>query len=83
MPKSRTRRQAAYTPPPTRSRAKQPSPPWVGALIVVFLLLGIAWLIAYYVSGGDAWGIRALGGWNLLIGFGLLMAGFLLATRWR
>lgn len=83
MPKSRVRRRADYTPPPTRSASKQPSPPWVGALMAIFFLVGIAWLVVYYVSGGDAWGIRTLGAWNLAIGFGLIMIGFGFATRWR
>ena len=44
---------------------------------------GIAWLVAYYVTGGDAPLLRSIGSWNLVVGFGLLIGGFGLATQWR
>lgn len=83
MPKSRTRRKAAYTPPPTRSRKKQPSPAWVGPLMAAFFLIGIGWLVAYYVTGGNVSVFSAVGGWSLVIGFGFIVAGFGVATQWR
>ena len=45
--------------------------------------VGIAWLVVYYLTNGDAPGMSALGPWNLLIGFAAIMAGFVLATKWR
>ena len=83
MPKSRVRRRAVYTPPPTKSAKKLPSPPWVAPTMLTLMLLGIAWLVAYYVTGGDAPLLRTIGSWNLLIGFGLLIGGFGLSTQWR
>jgi predicted membrane-bound spermidine synthase len=79
VPKSRTRTKAAYTPPPTRSARKQVSPRWVPALMLAFFVVGIAWIVVYYVTGQ----ITAINGYNLLIGFGLIIAGFVTSTQWR
>jgi hypothetical protein len=51
--------------------------------MVVLFLIGIAWLVTFYISGGDMPGLRALGNWSLLIGFGFIVGGFALATQWR
>ncbi len=83
MPESRIRRKTAYTPPTTRSARKRSSPRWVVPVMLVFFVLGVIWLSAYYISGGDAWLISALGGWNLAIGFGFILVGFALSTQWR
>ena len=83
MPKSRVRKKKAYTPPPTRSAKKLPSPPWVAPLMIGFFLLGVGWLVAYYVTGGDVAVLRPIGNWNLLVGFGLIIVGFGFATQWR
>ena len=82
MPKSRVRKKTAYTPPPTRSAKKRVSPPWVAPLMVGLFLVGIIWLILFYVSN-NAIPVRALGNWNLLVGFGFIVAGFGVSTQWR
>lgn len=83
MPKSRIRRKVAYTPPPTRSTKHTVSPPWVAPLMVTLFLLGILWLTVFYLTGGQVWGMRELGNWNLLVGFAFLLAGFATSTQWR
>lgn len=83
MPESRIRRKASYTTPPTRSPSKRTSPPWVAPLMLALFLIGIAWLVVYYVSNGDVVGFRALGPWNLVVGFGFIIAGFAVSTQWR
>ena len=82
MPKSRVRQKAAYTPPPTRSAKKRVSPPWIAPLMVGLFLVGIVWLILFYVTN-NALPISALSNWNLLVGFGFIVAGFGVATQWR
>lgn len=84
MPKSRARRKSTFTPPPPAA------PPgsklgnrWVAPLMVTFFLVGLAWIVVYYIAGDSIGFINALGPWNLIIGFGLLGVGFGLATRWR
>ena len=41
------------------------------------------WLLTYYFSNGGVLGMQHLGGWNILVGFGLAVVGLGLATRWR
>jgi hypothetical protein len=50
---------------------------------VVCLVIGLAWIVTYYLSQGSIPGLSALGAWNLVIGFGFIIAGVALATRWR
>jgi len=83
VPESRIRRKPAYTAPPKRSASKKTSAPWVAPVMLTLFLLGIAWLVVYYISNGDLAGFRTLGPWNLAIGFGLIIAGFALSTQWR
>ena len=78
MPKSRSKRRR-YQPPP-RPRPK-PSPPWVGPTIVVCLLLGLVYILLFYMQILPSF-ISDLGNINLAIGFLPLIVGLLLATRW-
>lgn len=82
MPKSRVRAKAAYTPPPTRSAKKRVSPPWVAPLMLGCFLVGIIWLVLFYVTGGSL-PVKSVMNWNLLIGFGFIIAGFAISTQWR
>lgn len=82
MPKSKVRAKAVYTPPPTRSTKKRVSPPWVGATMLGCFLVGIVWLVLFYVTGGSL-PVKALSNWNLLIGFSFIIAGFGVSTQWR
>jgi Cell division protein CrgA len=82
VPKSRVRAKTAFTPPPTRSAKKQVSPPWVAPLMLGCFLVGIIWLVLFYVTGGSL-PVKALTNWNLLIGFGFIIAGFGISTQWR
>jgi hypothetical protein len=45
-------------------------------------LVGLAWISLYYVTQSDMPLLRVLGGWNLVCGFALIVAGVVLATRW-
>jgi hypothetical protein len=81
VPKSRVRKKAVYTPPP-RSTKAQVSPPWLVPLMLGCLILGLAWIAMFYVSG-QSLPVSAISQWNLVVGFGLIIAGVMLATRWR
>ena len=82
MPKSRVRNKAAYTPPPKRSPKKQVSPPWVAPLMLGCGLIGIVWLVLFYVTNGSL-PISAIGNGNLLVGFGFIVVAFMTATQWK
>ena len=83
MPKSRVRKRTAYTPPPRKSAKRKVSPPWVGPAIAACLIIGLAWIVVYYLTQGSVAGMSALGAGNLVVGFLFIVAGLVLATRWR
>ncbi|HEY4464108.1 MAG TPA: cell division protein CrgA [Streptosporangiaceae bacterium] len=83
MPKSRVRKKAVYTPPPSRSARSKVSPPWLAPAMVACLVIGLAWISLYYITNGKLAGMSALGGWNMVVGFTLIIAGVVLSTRWR
>jgi len=83
VPKSRVRKRTVYTPPPRKAARRKVSPPWMGPAIVACLVIGLAWIAVYYVTQGAFPGMSALGAWNLVAGFTLIIAGVTLATRWR
>ena len=56
---------------------------WVPKVFVPLFLLGVLWLIVYYIAGNQIPGISNLGDWNILIGMGLMAAGFGVATLWK
>lgn len=82
MPESRGRKKAAYTPPPTGSSAPKPSPTWYAPIMVALFIIGLAYIVTYYLTGGTL-PIGSLKSWNVVVGFGIIMAGFVMATRWR
>lgn len=84
MRKSRSRREDDHT-PPGRREGKDPSVSgrWVAPTMITLLLLGLAWIIAFYLVGDSLPLLGDLGGWNLVIGMGLVTSGFIVATRWK
>jgi hypothetical protein len=50
--------------------------------MVALMVLGLAYIVVFYLSQGK-YPVEALGPWNVVIGFGVIMAGFLMSTRWR
>jgi hypothetical protein len=48
-------------------------------------LLGLAWIVVYYVTSQDANipVIRDLANYNLLVGIGFMATGFVYATKWE
>jgi len=82
VPKSRVRSNAVYT-PPKRSAKAQVSPRWLVPTMLASLLLGLAWISLYYVTGGSSVLQSWAGAWNLVIGFAFIIVGVALATKWR
>src|SRR6218665_57451 len=59
-----------------------PNPVWFKPVMLGFMLLGLLWIIVFYISG-SVWPIESLGQWNIVVGFGIMLIGFLMTTRWR
>jgi hypothetical protein len=55
---------------------------WFKPVMFGFMLVGLAWIIVYYVSQNSL-PVPQLGTWNILVGFGIMFIGFLMTTRWR
>jgi uncharacterized membrane protein len=89
MPKSKVRKKTAYTPPTGASsnrtpvKVKGPTHPVYVAVMLGLMLLGLAWLVANYLAGDSIPFMVALGSWNFLIGFALIVVGLLMTMRWR
>lgn len=60
----------------------RPNPVWFKPIMFGFMLIGLVWILTYYVSGGQI-PIPGLGALNIAIGFGLMFIGFVMTTRWR
>ncbi len=83
MPKSRLRRRSVFTPPAERNKAvRVGSPPWLVPAMVAFFVIGLLWVVVYYVTQAE-YPIGAIGLWNMGIGFGLIIIGFVMSTRWK
>jgi hypothetical protein len=66
----------------TPKKPRTTSRVWVAPLMLACWLLGLAWLVVFYVAGTDIPVMNHLGNWNLLIGMGLIAAGFVISTQW-
>jgi len=59
---------------------------WVVPAFITVGLLGVMWLVVYYITASLQITIPLmtdLGGWNVLIGMGGMAAAFALATLWK
>lgn len=65
-----------------RTGEPSPNPVWFKPVMFGFMLLGLVWIIVFYVSGSQ-FPIPDLGPWNIMVGFGIMFIGFLMTTRWR
>jgi hypothetical protein len=94
VPKSRVRKKKVYTTPAelapqtTLAARRRPSPVWVPVTAVSLIVLGIAWLVVFYLTTGfnDVSALSALaklGYWNLAIGFGAMVGALILLSKWR
>lgn len=86
MPKSRPRKKNSSpgsTPSAARVHAPGMAKRWAAPAMLTCWLLGLIWVVVYYVAGDQIPGMRELGNWNLLIGMGLIAVGFVFATQWE
>jgi hypothetical protein len=58
------------------------SPSWLAPVMVANFLIGLIWIVIFYVSSTN-YPIPGIGPWNMLVGFGFVGIGFSLATRWQ
>jgi len=87
VPKSQIRKKKVYTPPAearpvSAAASRKPSPQWVPISAVALIVLGIMWLVVFYISGGE-WPVAAWRYWNLVVGFGAMVGSLAILSRWR
>ena len=63
------------------------NPVWFKPVMFGFMIVGLFWIITYYVTSaqfplGAATPLN-LSNWNILIGFGIAMVGFVMTTKWK
>jgi hypothetical protein len=85
VPESKPRRknkpQTQQVAPGTHA-ADKPMPSWYKPVMFGLMLLGLVWIIVYYISQ-TLFPIPNIGGWNIVIGFGIAMVGFFMTTGWK
>ncbi len=92
MPKSKVRKKpttavsrsasaAAVAAAPKVKVAGPSSPVYIGVMLGL-MLLGLVWLILYYLWPTVPL-ISSLGSWNFGVGFALMVVGLLMTMRWR
>lgn len=83
MPESRRRKKpqpAAVTrPAPAREEG---NPSWYVPTFVTLLVAGLVWVVTTYVSDAQ-YPVPGIGSWNLVVGFGLILTGFVMTMRWK
>jgi hypothetical protein len=50
--------------------------------MIGLLVIGLAWIVTYYLSQ-TKYPVPGWDTWNLVAGFGILLVGFGMTTRWR
>lgn len=64
-----------------RVAAAGQNPAWLAPTAVVLLIIGLLYLVAYYLSAGQL--PLPIGDWNLAVGFGVLMVGGGMLMFWK
>ena len=90
MPKSKVRKKSVYTPPQgvlpssgARTQVAAPSPRWYAPVMVALMLIGLLWIVVYYVAGDKIPFMVSMSAWNFAIGFGAMIVGLVMSMRWR
>jgi hypothetical protein len=90
VPKSKVRKKPSYSTPVGVSgnlsgsgKQLKPSPTWYAVTMVALLIIGLAYIVVYYMAGEHVPLMRDIGSWNFAVGFAFLMSGLIMAVRWR
>lgn len=83
MPESKSRKKPKAPRPPRVPKPESGNPRWLVPTMLGLMLVGLAWIVLFYLSGGAQLPVPPLGAWNLAVGFAFIIAGFALTTRWK
>lgn len=66
------------------ARRNAPNPVWFKPVMFGFMLLGLIWIVLFYVtSAGLQLPVPAFGQANIFVGFGFVLIGFLMTPWWK
>ena len=82
MPESKPRKRASTAASAVGSSQPKPNPVWYKPVMFGLMIIGLLWIITFYISMSTL-PVAAWGSWNILVGFGIAIVGFLMTTRWR
>ncbi len=83
MPESKGRGSAKPRPEPAAKKdGPTVSPRWLVPTMLTCFVLGLLWIVVYYIAPDNPV-MGPLENWNIVVGFGLIMVGFGLSTKWR
>ncbi|WP_407080101.1 cell division protein CrgA [Arthrobacter zhaoxinii] len=82
MPESKSRKKASRPAPAKTVSTPKENPVWYKPVMFGLMILGLLWIITYYVTQGQ-YPVPSFGGRNILVGFGIAILGFLMTPRWR
>ena len=61
-----------------------PNPVWFKPVMFGFMLLGLVWIVLFYVTSSTLQlPIPQLGQGNIFVGFGFVLVGFLMTPFWK
>lgn len=91
VPESKGRKKEPFTPPPNKGErkvAKIGSPSWLAPVMVACFVIGLLYIVIFYVAGSQIPVMNSIGGQanglvNVGIGFGFIIVGFVLSTKWK
>ena len=92
MPESKRRKkETRYVPEQgkgERKVAKIGSPSWLAPAMVACFVIGLTYIVVFYIAGNQIPIMNSIGGSlnalvNVGIGFGFIIVGFVLATKWK
>lgn len=81
--KAQARNRAQQAEQQARKKARPIDRSWVPWVFGPLFLIGVFWLIVYYIAGNMIPGMSSLGDWNVLIGMGLMAVAFGISTLWK
>ncbi len=92
MPESTSRRKPAQKKETVRpaivGEEQGENPTWYKVTMFGLMIIGLLWILVFYISSaqyplGSAVPALNLENWNILIGFGIAMIGFVMTTKWK
>jgi membrane protein DedA with SNARE-associated domain len=87
VPESKGRKREVYTPQQSmgeRKVAKLGSPRWLAPTMVACFLIGLIYIVLFYLAGSNIPVMRDLSALvNVGIGFAFIVVGFILSTKWH